>query len=299
MTPDTESQASPPSRLPSPARFLQGIICALAFCFGMQALYFHQIGGASKGESNYFSTMSRFQAGAALPAEIALVGSSITGRIPGREAGNQEIANLGSDGGPALDGIRLILMGQIDLPKWLVIEANTLYGGVGQGDTLIVKGAQGSWFDVGARLPLLGASARPSSMIYSSLLRRPVIAKGEPFPVTIDEIKASAAASTFAFTPAEQQRWDAYGKVFEILQQRGCKMIMVNYPAGKMKEREEWLMRASIAALAQRVPMTFIDLQKQIPREAVEFTDSVHLAPQSAANVLATLKAAIQTIEAP
>lgn len=262
----------------------------MAVCFGLQAFCFYALDcGTGKSESNYFSTMSRFQAAATPPAEIAFAGSSITGRIPGREVGNLTIANLGSDGGPALDGMRLIAMGKIDTPQWLVIEANTLYGGVGFGDTLIVKGAQGPWFSVGAHLPLVGASARPSGMLYAKLLRRPKVLTGEAFAVTPNQIEPVTSDPLRDFKEGDKKRFNDYVATLEQLQQRGVKILIATYPAGVMTEREAFLVKTTISHLAMRFPVTYLDLEKQIPRGDLKFTDSVHLDPESAARVLKTI----------
>lgn len=279
-------------------KLLVGITATLIICFCVQAyVFFAHDGGSGKSESNYFSTLSRFQAAATPPAYIALAGSSITGRLPGRETGNQSIANLGSDGGSALDGMRLIAMDEIDTPQWLVIEANTLYVGAGYGDALIIKGAQGPWFDVGASLPLLGASARPSGMLYAQLLRRPKILNGKAFTVTPNQIDPIESDPFKDFTVDEKKRFDDYVATIEQLQQRGVKFLITTYPAGGKTEREISLMRTSIAELAKRFPTTYLDLKRQIPRESLVFTDSVHLAPQSAARILSTISNFVDTLE--
>jgi hypothetical protein len=279
-------------------KLLVGIAATLIICFCVQAyVFFAHDGGTGKSESNYFSTLSRFQAAATPPAKIALAGSSITGRLPGREAGNQDIANLGSDGGSALDGMRLMAKGEIDATQWLVIEANTLFVGAGYGDTLIIKGAQGPWFDVGARQPLLGASARPSGMLYAQLLRRPKVLTGEAFTVIPDKIVPNDSDSFKQFTVAEKKRFDDYLANIEQLQQRGVKILIATYPASVRKERETILMKATIAELARRFPVICIDLEKQIPRQSLAFTDSVHLGPQSAAQVLSTISNFVDTLE--
>jgi hypothetical protein len=275
----------------NPRKLLIGIMVSVSICFCLQAyVFFAHDAGTGKSESNYFSTLSRFQAGATPPAEIALAGSSITGRLPGRESGNAEIANLGSDGGPALDGLRLIALEQIDTPQWLVIEANTLYGGVGFGDTLIVKGAQGPWFDVGARLPLLGASARPSAMLYTAMLRRPKILTGEAFAVESSVIEPVQGEPLRDFSEGERKRFEDYITTLEQLQNRGLKILIATYPAGEMTERERFLMRATIAEFAKRYQVSYLDLEKQIPRHELAFTDPVHLDPESAAKVLKTIR---------
>jgi hypothetical protein len=272
-------------------KLLFGIILSLGMCFSLQAYFRYVLDmGTGKSESNYFSTMSRFQAGASPAAEIALAGSSITGRLPGRESGNQGIANLGSDGGPALDGIRLIVMNQINAPKWLVIEANTLYGGVGYGETLIVKGAQGPWFDVGVRLPLLGAASRPSGMLYAKMLGRSKVLSGEAFECKLTTLAPEDGNLIRDFTDGEKERLEEYVSALLELQRRGVKFLVVTYPAGAMREREKFLMQKTIAEFARRIPISCLNLEEQLSREELQFTDSVHLGPQSAARVLQTIR---------
>ena len=277
-----------------------GIGIGFAVCIGLQSLaYFGFHGKTGKGESNYFSTLGRFQVAAHPATRIAFAGSSISGRIPGREAGFHEIANLGADGGAAIDAITLLSRGEIETPRWLVIEANTLHGGAAEGESALVKAAQGPWFSVGVKVPLLGHTARPSAMLYAALLRRPSALTGENFSVTPDSVGIPTNKNAFEFTEGEKQRLRQYDRELGVLNGKGCKFIIATFPAGSLTEREDWLMKASIAELAGRYPMTYLDLRQQIPRERLIFTDSVHLAPQSAADALATLKAVIQRLESP
>jgi hypothetical protein len=271
-------------------KFLEGITIALSLCFAAQAcLYYLLNAGTGKGESNYFSTLSRFQAAAAPAAKIAFAGSSITGRIPGREAGNDKIANLGSDGGPALDGIRMLVDDSIASPRWLVIETNTLYGRVGYGETLISGCAKRPWFYVGASIPLLGASARPTAMLYSKLLNRPKVLTGEPFLVMPDVTADVEGKAVEDFSEGEKMLFHDYVDGIEQLQKRGVKIVLVNYPAGEISEHEKILMEVTLFEFKKRFPVIYLNLAKQISRDSLHFTDSVHLGPESAARILSTI----------
>ena len=46
---------------------------------------------------------------------------------------------------------------------------------------------------------------------------------------------------------------------------------------------------ATLGVLSKRLHVIYLDLGRQIPRNALQFTDSVHLGPESAARVLATI----------
>lgn len=272
-------------------KFLIVLLLSVSICFGIQAYFFYmRDAGTGKTESNYFSTFSRFQAGAKPAAMIALAGSSITGRLPGREVGNQDIANLGSDGGSAMDGLRLITEGRIDTPSWLVIEVNTLYRAVCIGETLIYKGAQSPWFVVGAKQPLLGASARPSGMLYAALLRRPKILVANGFQVSETTISPPAVGLLDKFTKGERMIFDSYVSQLQQLQARGVNIMIANYPAGEMTEQEKFLMEVTLAELRKSVKLKYVDLRNQIPRQELQFTDPIHLGPASAASVLQTIR---------
>lgn len=269
-------------------RFTFGAACSLVLCFGLQAFAYYGLGWKTgKGESNYFSTLARFQAAGHPAAEIAFVGSSITGRLPGREVGNANVANLGSDGGPALDGLRMLVAGTIALPRFLVIETNTLYGGVGYGESLMARSRHGPWFALGARCPLLGASARPTAMGYARLSRRPRVLEGESFAVTQTQISSVEMSEV---SKQEWQRFHDYADAITTLQKRGVRVILVQMPSGAMQGRDKQLIEWSIYEMQKRYRIPYIDLQQQIPRTQLHFTDAVHLAPDSAARVMHTIR---------
>lgn len=279
-------------------RLILGISYALLLCFGLQALVIYGLGWkAGKGESNYFSTLSRFQAAAGSPAKIALTGSSITGRLPGREIGNMDIANLGSDGGPALDGIRMLVTGHIPLPQWLVVETNTLYGGVGYEQSLMARNAESPWFMIGARMPLLGASARPTSILYNALLRRPKILCGEPFEMDAPVSTTAEETTSIQLTAGENERLDAYLEGLRLLHASGVKILLIRYPAGDIAERDVLLEEKTIATLSKTVKLHYVNMQNSIPRSQLEFTDAVHLERKSAARLLETLRWYCKSLE--
>ncbi len=269
------------------SRFFLGLFSGLVLCFAMQAACYYGLGWKTgKGESNYFSTLGRFQAAAHPAAEIAFAGSSITGRLPGREAGNQRIANLGSDGGPALDGMRMLVAGKIALPRWLVIETNTMYGGVGFGESLISRNGQGPWFLIGSRCPLLGASARPSAMFYARLLRRSSTLHGPTIPLVMS---APEHAVVEDITDLEKQRLQQYLAAIADLRSKGVRILLVKIPAGAMKDRDRRLVSWSISEIQRDQTIGYIDVDAQISREHLVFTDGVHMAPESAAMVLTSV----------
>jgi hypothetical protein len=268
-------------------------------CFGGQAVAFFGFqSGASKTESNYFSTMSRFQKAVAPGAEVAVVGSSISGRLPGREAGNSEVANLGSDGGSPLDGLTMLEERLVATPRWVVLEMNTVFSNVGFAETPAVAGTRGPWFKIGGRVPLLGAAARPSGMLYDGLLRRKRETHATAFP--LQNVPSAVAASPLelqTLSEVKQQRLMQLGRSVLAAKKSGAKVLLVRYPAGPLTPLQREEMDTAIAWLHRETHSPYLDLQSQIPDSALTFTDSVHLGPKSAADLLATLCEAIRKLE--
>lgn len=285
-------------RLHEISKLFIGIVLGLLVCLGLQGfVYFGYRGGSAKTESNYFSTISRFQSAVAPGAEIALVGSSISGRLPGRESGNDDVANLGSDGGSSLDGLTLLEEKVVGSPKWIVLETNTLFGGR-MTEMPAVSGTRGLWFRIGGVMPLLGASARPTGMMYGNLLGRNWRGTEKAFP--LQHIPSAIPEATLRdedLTTQDRQRIDRLGSSLLRVMKSGARILMVRYPAGILKPRQVDEMNTVIALLHQRTGVPYLDLDSQIPRSELIFSDSVHLGPESAARVLTTLRRAINHFE--
>ncbi len=151
--------------------YLTLLTLTLATCFGVQLLALRASGGrTTKSESNYFSSIGRIQAGTRGTPEVMIVGSSITGRLPDRAQGVSGVANMGCDGGSAVDALRAMDAGILPTAKWIVIEANTLQVALDEQPTEIGRAMQRPWFRAGMAVPALGAYARPAAFFYSKLL---------------------------------------------------------------------------------------------------------------------------------
>lgn len=260
-------------------------------CFVIQAWFGFYLGWfATKTESNYFSTIVRFQASAGASVNFAFAGSSITGRLPGREAGDPEVANLGSDGSGAIDGIRVLVESSQKRPQWLVVETNTIFAGSADNEGLVLQASRGLWFRVGARLPLLGATARPTGMLYGRLLNRTEMLSSHGFNVLTSKLPDKEDANWETRTRKERDLIEQFAVLLEILHRQGVRVILANYPAGTPQPREANRINAAIRYLSTRVTFDYVDLAAQIPRANLNFTDQVHLAPSSAAALQKTIK---------
>jgi hypothetical protein len=280
-------------------RFYAGIIFGFLVCLSIQsAAYFLCHGGSAKSESNYFSTLSRFQGAVAPGAALAVTGSSLSGRLPGRESGNQDVANLGSDGGTPLDGLTLLDEGLVGRPSWIVLETNTLFSSGCLVETPAVGGARGFWFRIGGVMPLLGASARPTGMLYGQLLGRKWVGVAMAFKLhQLTSPVPPAALGDEDLNGFELERIRRLGTSLLKAQQNGTRILMVRYPAGPLKPRQIDEMNTVIARLHQLTGAPYLDLSSEVPRAELVFTDNVHLGPESAARVLATLREVIHQLE--
>ncbi|BCU76920.1 hypothetical protein [Luteolibacter sp. LG18] len=276
--------STPPNR---PLSFT-GVVAGLVLCFALQGLVAFGLGWkATKTESNYFSSLIRFQAAASGPAELTVVGSSITGRLPGREMGNPDVANLGTDGGSSADGLRLLCDGRMRTGKWVILETNTFLRVVLDPPSTMLDSVGGAAFRAGAGVPALGYSARPTGMLYGKLLNRKA-GGGEVqvFPLAAD-------AAPVAEAPVAGQEATRYAGLVDMigqLQAKGCRVLLVEYPSEPMAPEVRAMTDRGVAYVTARTRVPFLDLARQIPRDRLTFTDTVHLSPGSARDVLESLR---------
>lgn len=289
-TSNSEPASQPISPVPYGAAF---VVAAVLLFTGQFALIRKVDGRPGKGESNFFSSLARVQRACAAECEMALVGSSVTGRLPDRTAGIAGIANLGIDGGNGLDGLRAIEDGLVQVRRHVVIETNTLAVGLHAKDVQVSDGFDGLWFQLGKKFPLFSYSARPTSMIY--LLARS---------------RSSADAGAAATPPAapslgpevitrlpelplpalEEGRVDRMCQGIETLKQRGILVTLVQYPPAANETSMEYRMAAAISARCQ-IPLW--NLGRALPKDTYVLTDGIHLDARSAREVTELLHNAL------
>lgn len=246
-------------------------------------------GNWGKGESNFFSSLARVQNAAERPARVALVGSSITGRLPDRSSGFPEVVNVGIDGGSALDGLRAIDQGVIQVTDEVVIEINTLSVGLHAEGVQVAGSLSSPWFRAGLKFPAFAYRARPTGMFYSWARNRGTRPKPEDGGVLKEGFGLPAEPDRFQvpqFGPEEAARIDQISNLVLRAKSRGLKVTLVQYPPAKDEESVHFSMARVIA---QRCKVPVWNLGDQIRPEAVEFTDAVHLTGGSAAEVLKVL----------
>ena len=272
--------------------YLVPFLLTLAACFGIQALGLRAVGGrTAKSESNYFSSLGRIQAGTVGKADVMLLGSSITGRLPDRSQGFEGFANMGCDGGSAVDALRAMDRGFLPTAPVLVVEANTLQLALQRKPSEVGVAMERPWFQAGMRAPAISSYARPSAFFYSLLLARKIGGFGDP---AVDEDLQMAshparldALETKPLSADERSLIDELVPLLHRLQQKGCRTVFVWLPPGRQQgsPAPPW-----IAALMAESRSEWWDLGTEASRELVTLTDGVHMAAPSAARTVRSLR---------
>lgn len=280
-------------------RYLFCLVMTVVICFGVQAVALRAVGGrTAKSESNYFSSLGRIQAGARGEPEVMLLGSSITGRLPDRVNGFEGFANMGCDGGSAVDVLRAIDEGILPAAPWLVVEANTLQLALDGRGSEVGGAMRAPWFDVGLKAPLLSAYARPAAFFYSRLLAGRI----GGFPT--DDTEGTLGVSSLPEVPTmpalhmagpERILIEELSAIFRRLETKGSKVVIAWLPPARQSEEPP----AWILELAARSGVPYWDLGQQAAPGTVALTDGVHMASPSAARTVRTLDAALQVLGAP
>ena len=275
--------------------YLTALLVTLATCFAVQAALLRAFHGRThKSESNFFSSVARLQTGIAPPPTVMLLGSSMTGRLPDRASGFDGVANLGCDGGSALPALRAIARGDFPAPTILVVEANTLDRGGEQGE--LDEAIRSGWFWAGVRVPLLGATARPSAFAYSSLFawnRRPQeerIGRVEFSPIP------KPWGAPVALTPAAEAAASELASLLDAAKQRGARVLLVQLPS-RRKPNAEALALAHEVSL--RTDTGFADLTTALAEPEIAYTDGVHLDGPSATLCLRLILGSCETLAPP
>lgn len=265
----------------------------LAACFGAQTLALRLAGGRTvKSESNYFSSLARIQTRAVGGPEVMLLGSSMTGRLADRAAEIPGVANLGCDGGSAVVTLRAIDRGQLPAAPVILVEANTLSYALEDRGREIAAAIGSDWFKLGARIPNLGATARPTAFAYSWLMAKkdgPAHASDEGLPVSSKPAVLDPADAP-ALDPAAAALVEELSGIIRRLEARGSRVILFVLPPPPKPGAQAELPRA----LAARTGTPWWDLNQNLPADAVRFTDGLHLDAPGAAKVLATLAGVVK-----
>jgi hypothetical protein len=273
-------------------RYALPLLLTLAVCLIVQSLALQASGGRfAKSESNFFSSLGRIQAGAQGKPEVMLLGSSITGRLPDRAQGFPGTANMGCDGGSAVDALRAMDAGILPTAPTLIIEANTLQLALEEMPTEIGQAMQGTWFKVGMKVPALAAYARPAAFFYSKLLARRIggfdQASGDGDLGTSSRPMMIHDAAGVTLTQRENELIDEIAGILGRLRSKGSQSILVWLPParGDGSPPPAWILE-----MARRSEVPYWDLGQEAAPGTVTLTDGVHMAAPSAARTMRSLE---------
>lgn len=277
-----------------PVRYTLILTLTLAALFALQGYALHLNGGRTiKSESNFFSSMGRIQAGAYGKADVMVLGSSITGRLPDRAQGFDGWANMGCDGGCALDALRAMDAGILPSATVLLIEANTLHLALDERPTEIGEAMHGHWFRVGMKWPQLSAYARPSAFLYSKLLARRTGSYALPDGEDLGAVTVPTPVSsmpTVALTPEQSRLIGETKNLLTRLSAQGCRAVIVWLPPARPdgSAPAPWILE-----MARQCGIPYWDLGQQAASGKVTLTDGVHMDAPSAARTMNSLQSAL------
>jgi len=264
----------------------------LVMCFAAQSLALRLSGGrTAKSESNFFSSIGRIQAGTVGKPEVMVLGSSITGRLPDRANGLTGWANMGCDGGSAVDALRAMDEGILPNAPLLVIEANTLQLALETKPTEIGQAMRKPWFKVGMRWSGLSAYARPAAFFYSKLLERRIggfdLPAGEDLGVTSGPMMVGAPPHA-GLTTRQLELIHEVRAILERLKAKGSKAVIVWLPPARPDNSPPapWILE-----MARQCGIPYWDLGQHAAPGTVTLTDGVHMAAPSAARTMGSMQA--------
>lgn len=268
-------------------------LLVLAACFGAQTVALRLVGGKTvKSESNYFSSVARLQNGNRPGEEaprVLLLGSSMIARLGDRAAAVPGVVNMGCDGGSAAITLRAIDRGDLRAAPVIVVEANSLAFELQHRGKEIAESIGSDWFKLGCKVPNLSATARPTAFAYSKLLVRSKAEVKDGLPISTQPRRLPLAPVPELEEDASKLANELAG-IFHRLEERGSKILLVMMPPGPRPDLMPGTVLGDLpVALASRSGVLYWDLNEGLPKEAVAYTDGLHLDAESAGKVMAQI----------
>ncbi len=233
---------------------------------------------AGKTESNYFSNRARLQhASAQRSADVAFVGSSITGRLPCQETNN--LMNLGFDGDSSMRGLIAMKSGIFKQPSVCFVEVNRLISSAHSNEKIALTAID----KLAESVPNVKSDNRPSSLIYRALYdwkrESSVDANlGEPFLIEFEKPRYQS------YDSRQLKQLEKFRDVANVIQCLSDKtrFILVFFPVGY--HSVDWPAGSPDDGrlLASALQLEFLDLHHTKLDNPLRFSDSTHLDEQSA-----------------
>jgi hypothetical protein len=221
------------------------------------------------------------------------LGSSLTGRLPDRAMGFPGVANMGCDGGSAIDALRAMDRGLLPVAPVLMIEVNTMVRALDPMPSEVGLAMDSFWFQLGIKCPPLSAYARPSGFFYSPLLARRIgnFSTGDE-PEDLGEVGSPQAASMphhVTWGGSEQELIDEVADIVRRMRESGIRVIFYWIPPGRDGAPvSDWVL-----AMAAASDSEFWDLGGKADPSLIQLTDGAHMAAPSAARTVRSVMKAL------
>ena len=263
------------------------IALSLLFIHGflIRITSFHARHSESNLQSNLLRLCRYFSS--AEPTQGVIVGSSISGRLYSEYFRDQgvDVANLGLDGSRPIYSLDLLLERGV-IPKFILIEASTIFWDYTGNDAAITKEINSPTFRIGNWIPAMSPEDRPSSVLFSMLKSL------QEKPGSGIKVKSKKDGQNVSVPVPE-----TYGKALELigkLGEKGVPMALVSIPAGNSDPQLQHLTQL---AKESRVPL--ITLRDRLPDlgDNLRYSDGLHLVEDSAKQVVSALVDAMRQLK--
>ncbi len=259
-------------------RYASILVFGLLALFVIQHVALRAVGGRTvKSESNYFSSLGRIQAGVRSQPLVMVLGSSITGRLPDCAQGFEGVANLGCDGGSAVDTIRAIDEGRLPCAPVLLVEANSLPVAL-RGESKVAEAMREPWFRVGLHVPAVSAYARPAAFLYSPLLASRTGGYEDPggadLGVKSRPGEPPAGWTELTLSDVERDLVADLSPRIRAIRESGTRVVFVWLPPARPRgaEPQPWIRQLVTASGSE-----WWDIGQQASPDLVCLTDGVHM----------------------
>lgn len=274
------------------------LVFAISVCFGLQSAALKMSGGRTiKSESNYFSSIARIQTGVRTKPDVYLLGSSRIARLPTGATEGKIIGNLGCDGGSAVISLRAIDQGALPSAPIIVIEGNTLLHDLEGRGKEVGEALRSPWFQLEKVFPSIGATSRPSAIVYSRLWASRIGTPnsshrlGPPLPVALLHPTREIPLPDDSKILVKELEG-----ILTRLSNEGTRILIVMLPPASPSGSPNWTIPMELARVSD---LPVLDLTQNLLPGDVTYTDGIHMAPESATAALDAILIALDNLPQP
>jgi len=217
------------------------------------------------------------------PTSIALVGSSVAGRLLPKyfQESELEVQNLGLDGSCPLFAFEIIRQ-RSALPRYILVDTYSLFQPLSTNDETLREAVDSPSFFASKRLVAMRSSSRPSSILYSRLKQLKDNAGRGTIKSPESTLHQSTTQRTVFWNPRDQYPY--VRSAIQDLQRNGVHVSLLVIPSG-----EGWGIpaRGPERALADELKVLLIQPGPVLAtaNKTMSFSDAIHLDSPSAKRV--------------